>query len=470
MSGRGRAASWQADRLLVVLDVGKSNAKIVLLDPVTGAEIAVRHRPNGFAEGSLVRELDLRGLEDWLLDTLARLPERQRVGAIVPITHGAACVMLDGADRPVLAPDYEDAALGEETGYEALRDPFERSFSPSLPAGLNLGRQIHFAQVRAPALFSRVASILPYPQYWAFVLSGVRACEVTSLGCHTDLWLPGENRFSGLAERAGWAALFPAIRRADETLGCLLPSVAARCGLAPDCAVLCGIHDSNASYLHHRAHRRPDERFAVISSGTWTVILANGAELGRLDPQRDMLANVDAFGAVVATARFMGGREYVTVAGADAPAPTLDGLSRALASGASVAPSFAAGGQFARRTGTLVRAETLDGPARAALATLYVALLTDAALDLLGAEGDLVVDGPLSRNPLYPGVLAALRPGATIGLGDEAAGPGGGARCLLLGRSAKAPALRVARADGETEALVREARGLGWTRFTNLSE
>ena len=27
-----------------------------------------------------------------------------------------------------------------------------------------------------------------YPQYWAYRLTGVLANEVTSLGCHTDLW------------------------------------------------------------------------------------------------------------------------------------------------------------------------------------------------------------------------------------------------------------------------------------------
>lgn len=29
-----------------------------------------------------------------------------------------------------------------------------------------------------------------YPQYWALRLTGIAANEVTSLGCHTDLWNP----------------------------------------------------------------------------------------------------------------------------------------------------------------------------------------------------------------------------------------------------------------------------------------
>ncbi len=435
--------SWTAGRLLVVLDIGKSNAKIVLLDPVRGVELAALRRPNASVSGGPMLQLDIAGLRGWLLDVLSALPQRHRIGAIVPVAHGAACVMLDAAGEAVLAPDYEDPALDEEdAGYEAARDPFGRSLSPRLPAGLNLGRQIRHVQRRLPGLFARVATILPYPQYWAYLLCGVAASEVTSLGCHTDLWRPAENRFSALVEAAGWTSYFPELRGAAERLGSVRPDIAARCGLPADCAVLCGIHDSNASYLRHRMHRGETERFSVVSSGTWTVVMANGVPVDVLDARRDMLANVDAFGAVVGTARFMGGREYLAVAGAEDRVPTRDGLSQALRAGAMVLPSLAAGGQFLGRKGRIMQADALGGAARAALATLYVALLTDVALEMLRADGDIVVDGPLAQNPLFPGLLSALRPASTVFLSDAVAGSVGGARCLLLGARAAGPALR----------------------------
>ncbi len=446
----GRARTWTPERLLAVLDIGKSNAKIVLVDPRSGTALASVRRPNVAVAGDPVRQLDLEGLRDWLFETLAALPERHRIGAIVPVAHGAACVMLGRDDGPLLAPDYEDPSLGGSDAYDRLRDPFDRTFSPRLPGGLNLGRQIHFVAHAAPALFARVACILTYPQYWSFVLCGVKASEITSLGCHTDLWWPGAGGFSACAVRAGWADLFAPVRAANEALGVILPSIAADCGLPADCLVLCGIHDSNASYLRHRIHRADTERFAVISSGTWTVILSNGTRLDRLDPERDMLANVDALGGVVGTVRFMGGREYEAVAGADAPPPTVAGLKRALAAGASVTPSLAPGGQFPGRVGQ-VAADGLDAEARAALATLHVARLTDVALDLLDAGGDVVIDGPLSRNPLYPAVLACLRPSSAIRLDDETAGSVGGARCLLLGPGIAPPSLRRVCATDELE-------------------
>ena len=446
--------SWQPGHLLVVLDIGKSNAKIVLLDPLTGVELASVRRPNASLRGGPVRQLDLAGLTEWLLSSLAKLPERHRIAAIVPVAHGAACVMLDADGVAVLAPDYEDPVLASDPEiYDALRDGFDRSLSPRLPLGLNLGRQIHHVQHRLPELFKNVATIVPFAQYWAFVLSGVVSSEVTSLGCHTDLWWPTQNSFSGLAVSQGWAPLFAPVRQAGDSLGALRPDVAARCGLPAGCEVLCGIHDSNASYLRHRVHRPATGRFAVISSGTWTVLLASNVEPGALRQERDMLANVDAFGALVGTARFMGGREYVGVAGGEPPPPDWDGLRRALAADAYVLPALAVGGQFPGRPGQVVHGDGLDRVARSALATLYLALLTDVALDLLGAGRDLVIDGPLAENPLYPAVLAGLREDSAVLLGEDGAGSVGGARCLLLGAGAEPAGLRPVH-PGDRETLV----------------
>jgi hypothetical protein len=127
-----------------------------------------------------------------------------------------------------------------------------------------------------PELFRACTAILLYPQYWAWRLSNVMTSEITSLGCHSDLWRPREADFSALAKSLGWHKLLPPRRAAGDVLGTITTTVARITGLDPTCRVLCGIHDSNASYLCYRASRPADERFAVVSSGTWTVIMAHG--------------------------------------------------------------------------------------------------------------------------------------------------------------------------------------------------
>lgn len=409
--------------LIAVLDVGKTNAKIALVDPAMGQEIWSARHANAVVNGAFMRELDVVAIEAWLFETLRGAPHRERIVGIVPIAHGAAAVLVDHAGTVLAAPDYEDACFEQvNEEYNALRDPFAMTFSPSLPQGLNLGRQLFFLQRRQAALFSRVARILLYPQYWSWRLSGLQAAEVTSLGTHTDLWRPYEQAYTALARKQGWARLMPSLHRASDQLGTLRASVIAATGLADSCMVACGIHDANASYLRFLMDRER-EAFTVVSSGTWTIVMANRGELRRLREGRDMLASVNVFGAPIATARYMGGREYEAIAqGSDEP--TIDALIEVLARGAMALPSFASAGPYSGRPGTIDGAQELNGPQRAALATLYSTLMTAQLIDSLGTAGEIFIDGPLARNPLFGGLLGACVPVGTVRTYPE----GGGTR------------------------------------------
>jgi L-fuculokinase len=434
--------------LIAIIDIGKTHAKLSLADAQSG-EItwSLQKRYPPIVRAGL-RALDVMGIESMLLAGLAGAPGKDRIRAIVPVAHGAAAVLLSSSGDVITAPDYEDSAFGNVSeAYRRLRDPFEVTFSPFLPLGLNLGRQLYYIQQTYAELFRSCTSILLYPQYWAWRLSGVMSSEVTSLGCHSDLWCPLKDDFSIMSRTQGWAKLFPERRYAADVLGPLSPLIAKITGLDPNCGVLCGLHDSNASYLCYRASRSADERFAVLSSGTWAVVMANGAPLDCLRENRDMLANIDAFGSPVPTARFMGGREYEAIGGQGAQArqPSARSLQTVLDQGAMALPSFAGtGGPFIGRRGRLIDADRLDEQERGALATLYCALQTDLLLDLLGSPSSTIIDGPLAQNPLFGSILASLRAESTesthtngaVLIANTRAGPTECAR-LLLGHSAK---------------------------------
>jgi len=418
--------------LIALIDIGKTNAKVSVIDPQTGAEIRGSRRANAVVQGPVMRELDVDSISQWLLEALRDAPHRDRIRVIVPVAHGAAAVLIDQDDRVLAAPDYEDACFERvDAGYRRQRDAYRSTCSPDLPLGLNLGRQLFFLQETQPQLFSRVAHALLYPQFWAWRLSGVMASEVTSLGCHSDLWLPREQIFSKLAQVRGWDKLFPPRKLASDVLAPISAEVAAATGLDPQCRVTSGIHDSNASYLKFLIARDHDEPFTVISSGTWTVVMANRADLSRLREDQDMLASVDAFGSPVATARFMGGREYEAIAGTDAR-PNAPALLNVIERQAMALPAFASGGPFAGREGRLIDADNLSGSERASVATLYVALMSELLIDMLGAEGTVLIDGPLATNPSFGSILGALLPDRTVELGT---GDGGNTRaaCYLAG-------------------------------------
>jgi L-fuculokinase len=415
------------DNLIAVFDVGKTHAKLMLVDAATGELGWAEERRNLPRPGEVCMQLDVEALESWLLDALSRAPQKTAVRCIVPVTHGAAMVALDAHHEVLCAPDYEDAIYERAAGdYAAARDDYAHTCSPLLPQGLNLGRQLFYLQGNHAPLYQRCAHLLLYPQYWAWRLTGVMASEVTSLGCHTDLWRPTSAGYSILAQRQGWSALLPPIRGAAEKLGPLSAAVRQRTGLPAHCQVVCGIHDSNAAYLSLLASWRPNETFAAISSGTWVVIFSQGTALSLLRESADMLANVDAAGRPVATARFMGGREFEAIAGAAGIAASAQvdaaALQRVIASEALAIPAFASGGPYSGHPGALSRAGELDAVERAALATLYIALMCDLRLDDLGSHQPLVVDGPLAMNPMFAPLLATLRPSAPVYWSDRRSG------------------------------------------------
>jgi L-fuculokinase len=396
--------------LIVLFDVGKTNSKLSLIETSSCKEVWSTARANCSVTTPIGRELDILEIERWLMSSLKTAPYKDRIEAIVPVAHGAAAVWLSSSGEVLAAPDYEDACYESvNPQYDARRDDYAHTYSPNLPLGLNLGRQLLYIQQQRADVFARTAHVLLYPQYWAWRLSGVLASEVTSLGCHTDLWRPPQSTFSTLVVDEGWTQLLPPLRRASDKLGNLTAAIARDSGLDARCVILCGIHDSNASFLKYLIDRECDA-FAVVSSGTWTIVMANRGDLACLREDRDMLANVNAFGAPVPTARFMGGREYEAISqGTDVP--SAEALADIIRVQAMALPSFASAGPFANRKGELLNAQGLNGVGRASLATLYSALMTSRLIDALGVRSEVLIDGPLASNPLFGALLAAMIPG-----------------------------------------------------------
>lgn len=403
---------------IAVFDCGKTNLKLGVLDG--GRLLWSATHPNRPCAGPPYPHADAAGAEAWLLEHLTDVARSFFLTDIVPVTHGAAAALVTATgDLAVPILDYETPLAEGAGAYAAVRPDFGETLSPDLPLGLNLGRQIFWLQYCFPRAFAQARWLLTYPQYWAFRLSGVPVSEVTSLGCHTDLWNPVRGEFSTLVRGQGWADLFPPRAAAGDVVGFVTPALVARTGLPAICRVRAGLHDSNASFLRYRLAAQ--EAFSVVSTGTWIIAMAGGGGMPPLDPARDCLANVDALGTPVPCARFMGGREYETLTGGIGT-PNL-GLALALsAEGAMILPAFAdTGGPFPGRVGQ-VRAGSLSPDGRASLASLYLALMTDFCLDLCGSQGPIYVEGPMAANGLYTAVLAALRPKQTLSVSDDAAG------------------------------------------------
>ena len=440
---------------VAVIDIGKSNAKLALVDLDDLREIAVVTRPNRVLPGPPWPHFDTEGHWNFLLDALGRFHRAHRIDAISVTTHGACAALLDATGSlaaPVL--DYEHPGPDDlAEAYDRVRPGFGETGSPRLPGGLNLGAQLFWQFDADPGLKARTARIVTYPQYWGFRLTGVAASDVTSLGCHTDLWDPRLGRFSGLVDRLGIAGKLAPARPSAEILGPVLPEISARTGLPADTPVHCGIHDSNASLLPHILGRPAP--CSVVSTGTWVISMAIGGRPVGLDPARDTLVNVSALGQPVPSARFMGGREFETLMAGRAPAPSRADLAAVLRERIMLLPAVVAGsGPFPGRKHRWAGREPPAGSGlRMAASSYYLALVTAHCLRLIGHEGTVGVEGPFARNRAYCRMLSAASASPVAATGG-ATGTSQGA-ALLAGPGALPPGRHVEAGHRVTDAALR---------------
>lgn len=408
----------------IVVDIGKTLSKVTAWS--RGGRMLDRQvRPNRLVSADGIRRLDADGIGAWLVETLARYRDCP-VETIVPVAHGAGFAAL-GDDGLLFAPlDYEQAIPADAmAAYRALRDPFRVTGSPALPDGLNLGAQIYWMEQVHPEAM-KAATLVPWAQYWAWFLTGRAVSEVTSLGCHSDLWCPGDARFSPMAERRGWARRFAPLVKAGDVVGALRGELAARTGLPAKVQVLAGLHDSNAALLAARGFPEIARQEAtILSTGTWFIAMrlaAQAVSTTDLPEARDTLVNVDAYGSPVPSARFMGGREIETVIQLDTrrvdirpDQPRLmEALPAILKRGTMMMPSLAPGfGPFPDGEARWVNAPVEWAGtwyARRACVCLYAALVADTALDLIGSKDRLLIEGRFADAEVFVRALAALRP------------------------------------------------------------
>ena len=413
---------------ILVFDVGKTHVKLHLLDEELKT-VNSRMMKNIIIDGELYPHCDIDGIWLWLLSGISEFAAAFHISAISITTHGATAALIDreksGSALVLPVLDYEYAGVeGLNEAYKKVRPDFSGTFSPDLPFGLNLGRQLFWQKENFQAEFSQVTDILMYPQYWAWRLSGKRCSEVTSLGCHTDLWCPDKRAYSSLVEEVIGASLFPSVVPAWTNLGPVTKDLQSKTGVSENCQVFAGVHDSNASFLRYKKYFN-EIPFTVISTGTWAITMASGVSTENLKPDCDMLANVDVTGQPTVCARFMGGREFDTLCKLTKAGPDdkVNGatLQKLIENEIMALPDFSGGsGPFPQARGGISGAVSeLEGTA---LASIYCALMLDHQLSMVGAVGNIYIEGAFAQNVWLCAILAQLRIDQAVFASDDTTG------------------------------------------------
>ncbi|MBW8901521.1 MAG: L-fuculose kinase, partial [Massilia sp.] len=97
----------------LVLDIGKTNVKLTLID-AGGHTLAERRCANTIVDDAPYPHHDTERIWEWMLATMRELGSVAGIDAIVPVTHGATAALVDedGLVLPVL--DYESALPAQD--------------------------------------------------------------------------------------------------------------------------------------------------------------------------------------------------------------------------------------------------------------------------------------------------------------------------------------------------------------------
>src|SRR5690606_16400443 len=173
--------------------------------------------------------------------------------------------------------------------------------SPVL-GSLNSGMQLYRIKKEKPKVFRKIKYALHLPQYLSFLISGKVYTDITSLGCHTNLWDFNKNAYHTWVEREGMLDTFAPIVPSDTVVPATFPGESYGVGT--------GLHDSSAALIPYLvSFSKP---FILISTGTWCITFNpfNKSPLTKEELKADCLCYMQYQGSPVKASRLFAGYEH----------------------------------------------------------------------------------------------------------------------------------------------------------------
>jgi L-fuculokinase len=303
---------------IAVLDIGKTNKKIVIYDEeLNQVDSVYESIPTITFE-----ELDVENtveIESWFYKNLKVLSAKYNIRSLSISAHGATCACIDKEGElsvPVVAYTNEVPEEFHEEFYKELgsSDTLQQETGTAqIKPLINLAKLIYFIKKRFPSEYEKTDKILMYAQYFAYRLTGCVSADYTYTGCHTYLWDFKKWKWSAVAEKLGILPKLPEkVQNPGDILGKISPQIAEKTGLNSETIVTVGLHDSNSSLIPYLINGEKD--FILNSTGTWCVVMHPSKEYSFTEEEigKTVFYNISARQELVKTAIFMGGLEFET--------------------------------------------------------------------------------------------------------------------------------------------------------------
>jgi sugar (pentulose or hexulose) kinase len=295
--------------VIAVFDIGKTNKKLFLFDEQYHIvlEKSAQFDEAMDEDGDACEDVTL--LTRWvkqLLGEVFALPQ-YTIKAINFTTYGASFVHLD-AEGNVIAPLYNylkpyPEQLSKDF-YQQYGGELEVSNATASPVlgSLNSGMQLYRLKKEQPEVYNRVAHSLHLPQYISYLITGQYCSDITSIGCHTQLWDFQKQGYHHWVTAEGIDQKLAPLLPADQVVEATVQGKTVEAGG--------GLHDSSAALIPYLACF--SEPFVLISTGTWCISLNpfNRNPLTREELEQDCLCYMEYHGKPVKASRIFAGNEH----------------------------------------------------------------------------------------------------------------------------------------------------------------
>ncbi|HUZ61344.1 MAG TPA: FGGY family carbohydrate kinase [Hanamia sp.] len=295
--------------VIAIFDVGKTNKKLFLFDE--NYKIVFERSsvfPETIDEDGFPCE-NLESLKMFVLDSLNEIINLKefKIKAINFTSYGASFVYLN-EQLQAIAPlynylkPYPESLKKQFYNLYGGKDEFAfRTASPVL-GSLNSGMQLYRIKYEKPHLFKEIKYALHLPQYLSFLISGNVCSDITSVGCHTNLWDFQKKDYHYWVKQEGISEKLAPIISCSEVIPVSFPGNNYRVGI--------GLHDSSAALIPYLMNFR--EPFILISTGTWCISLNpfNHAPLTKKELKNDCLCYMSYDAKPVKASRLFAGNEH----------------------------------------------------------------------------------------------------------------------------------------------------------------
>ncbi len=295
--------------VIAIFDIGKTNKKVFLWNQSYQIVFEKTENFDEIIDEDGFATENLSAVVQWVLEIFSELMESDKfeIKALNFSGYGASIVYVDengNANLPLynyLKPFPTTLSSNYYTAYGSKELIAQETASPVL-GHLNSGMQVYSIKYLKPEKWNQIKWVLHWPNFLSSLFTHQFYAELTSIGCHTQLWDFSKNDYHHWVYSEKINEKLPPLVEGTQTFPLAIGQ--------KNIPVGAGLHDSSSALFPYLSSSK--DEFILISTGTWCISLHpfNSTLLTDVELQNDVLCFMQMNGKPVKASRLFAGNEH----------------------------------------------------------------------------------------------------------------------------------------------------------------